>query len=417
MRPSSTHRRRRPVVDSSDVETHRRHKPDYWLIIIPSILLVIGVVLVYSISPGLVALSNGGLSENYFVSKQMIAIFLGIVAFILASFFPLKKLENFKGALVIGAIIASIAVRLFGPEIYGAHRWLYIGGISFQAVEFIKMALLVWLASFLALRKKQGLLSDRDATLKPLMFALLAVGFVVVILQSDLGSAVVILAMMLAMSFVIGLPMRKILLFSMVILLLASAAISFSDYRRDRLMTFIRPDEDCLTTGYQACQALVAIGSGGMFGQGISQGVQAYGYLPQAADDSIFAVYAEKFGFIGTIVLLGLFLALFSRMRMVIERAPDDFTRLLAVGVLAWFSTQAIINIGAMLGLLPLKGITLPFISYGGTSIIFVMIALGIVFNISRYTKYRSQLASSNKPSVQKRGVTYRQPTSVRLKV
>jgi cell division protein FtsW len=403
------------VTDLEPSETHRRHKPDYWLIIIPSILLVIGLVLVYSISPGLVAQVEG-LSEGYFVSKQMIAIFLGIVAFVVASFFPLNKLENLKVMLVVGAILASIAVRLFGPEIYGAHRWLYIGGISFQAVEFIKMALLVWLASFLAMRKKQGLLSDKKATLQPLMYSLVLVGFVVVFLQSDLGSAVVLLAMMLAMSFVVGLPMKKILLFGLVILMLTGAAISFSDYRRDRLMTFIRPDEDCLTTGYQACQALVAIGSGGMFGQGISQGVQAYGYLPQAADDSIFAVYAEKFGFIGAIVLLALFLALFSRMRVIIERAPSDFTRLLVVGVLAWFSTQAIINIGAMIGMLPLKGITLPFISYGGTSIIFVMIGLGIVFNVSRYTKYRSQLASSNNKSVQSKAVTYRQPTSLRLK-
>ena len=153
-------------------------------------------------------------------------------------------------------------------------------------------------------------------------------------------------------------------------------------------MTYLHPTSDCQTTGYQACQALITIGSGGMFGLGLGRSVQAYGYLPESANDSIFAIYAEKFGFIGVSVLLGLFMALFSRLKNILERAPNAYTRLIATGILAWLSTQAIINIGAMIGLLPLKGITLPFISYGGTSLVFVTAALGLAFNISRYTSY-----------------------------
>jgi cell division protein FtsW len=135
---------------------------------------------------------------------------------------------------------------------------------------------------------------------------------------------------------------------------------------------------------------LIAVGSGGVFGLGLGRSVQAYGYEPESDNDSIFAIYAETFGFLGSIVLVGLFAALFSRLKMIAERATDDFSRLIVVGILAWLSIQAIINIGAMIGLLPLKGITLPFISYGGTSIVFAAAAIGIAFQISRYTSYQT---------------------------
>lgn len=153
-------------------------------------------------------------------------------------------------------------------------------------------------------------------------------------------------------------------------------------------MAYLHPSADCQGSGYQACQALIAVGSGGMVGLGLGSSVQAYGYLPEAANDSIFAIYAEKFGFIGSIVLLALFAALFARIKAIAERTPDTFTRLVVVGIFVWLSVQSIINIGAMIGLLPLKGITLPFISYGGTSVIFSLAAVGILFQASHYTAY-----------------------------
>jgi cell division protein FtsW len=378
--------RRRPVISAQD-PSQRRHKPDYWLIILPSALLVIGLIVVYSISPGL-AVQLQNVSENHFVIKQIIAILLAITAFLIVAHVPLKKWFKWQYILVFGAVISAIAVRLFGEEIYGAYRWITLGGLSFQAVELIKLALLIWLAAFLTARKREGTLTDKNKSLKPLAVVFVVLGFVVAVMQSDLGSFGVIVVMMVAMGFVSGFPIKKLLVFGGIIAVATVLLIAPSGYRRDRVSTFLNPESDCQTTGYQACQALVAIGSGGMFGKGLAQSVQAYGYLPQAADDSIFAIYAEKFGFAGVMVLFGLFMALFARIKRVIERSPDDFSRLLAVGVLAWLSTQALINIGAMIGLIPLKGITLPFISYGGTSIIFVTMALGIVFNISRYTTY-----------------------------
>lgn len=364
----------------------RRHRPDYMLLILSALLLVVGLVLVFSISPALGAQKN--VSDNYFVVKQVIAILLGASAFVVAANLPPKVWRSLELPLLIAAGLASVAVRLVGEEVNGAYRWIQIGGLSFQAAELIKFALIVWLAGFLSDRKKRGLLNSWSDTLKPLLIALGVIGVVVVVLQSDLGSAAVMIAILAAMAFVIGLPLKRVAAAGLIIITLVFLAVASSSYRRERVQTFLQPAADCQGAGYQSCQALIAVGSGGVFGQGLGQGVQAYGYLPEAGNDSIFAIYAEKFGFLGSAVLLALFIALFSRIMRVIERTPDDYSRLLVVGILAWLSTQSIINIGAMIGLLPLKGITLPFISYGGTSLIFVMAAIGVVFSVSRYTSY-----------------------------
>jgi cell division protein FtsW len=290
--------------------------------------------------------------------------------------------------LVIVAGVAAIAVRLFGQQVNGAYRWIQVGGISLQAAELIKLALLIWLAGFLSDRLRAGSLIDAKKTLGPLLIAVGAIGVVVLGIQTDFGSSVVMIAMIAAMVFVAGMPLKKILTIGAIIITIGVIGISALPYRRQRLLTFLHPTSDCLSTGYQACQALIAVGSGGVIGLGLGRSVQAYGYLPESANDSIFAIYGEKFGFIGSVVLLGIFVAFFMRLKGIIDRAPNDFARLIGVGVLAWFSMQTLINIGAMIGLLPLKGITLPFISYGGTSVVFVMLATGLVFHISRYTTY-----------------------------
>ena len=165
-------------------------------------------------------------------------------------------------------------------------------------------------------------------------------------------------------------------------------AIAGTDYRRDRLNAFLHPGVDCKGSSYQACQALTAVGSGGVLGKGLGFGAASYGYLPEASNDSIFAIMAEKFGFIGSsaiIVIYGVFIA---RLKRLAQRTADQFGRLIVIGTLTWLSTQMIINVGAMLGLLPLKGITLPLISQGGTSLVFLTAALGLAFQISRYTSY-----------------------------
>lgn len=376
----------------------RRHKPDYWILILTSLLLGIGLVVVYSISPGLAASQN--ISQGYFITKQLIAVLIGLATFALAAYLPTSFWARMIQPLVVASVIGSVIV-MFTPvdNVYDAHRWIKAAGFSFQVAELIKLALLLWAAGFLAERWREGRLADYKATLRPIIIVLLAVGVVVAKFQSDLGSAAVIVAIMCLMAFSAGVPFKKIALIGGLILILGSLAIVTSDYRRDRLYTFVNPEADCVDRGYQACQALRSVGSGGLLGLGLGYSVQAYGYLPEASDDSIFAIIAEKFGFIGSFSLIVVYGVFITRLKSLIERLNDQFTRLIVVGVLAWLSTQMIINVGAMIGLLPLKGITLPLISQGGTSLIFLTAALGIVFNISRYTNYNATEPTTNSSS------------------
>lgn len=390
--------RGRQKAPSAELTLGRKHKPDYWLLILCAGLLAIGLIVVYAISPALSAANR--VDGGYYVSKQMLAIALSVVAFIITVKVPLAWWKQaYKPLLIIALIATLIALVLPVDPAYPAHRWVRFGGLSFQSVELVKFAVLIWLAAFLADRIRQGAIKDTKLTLKPLLIGLLVMSFLIVVVQSDLGSAGVLVAMMATMAFVAGLPLGRIALIGGIIVIGLILAVSSTPYRRERLQSYLNPEANCQTSGYQACQALIAVGSGGAVGLGLGSSVQAYGYLPEAANDSIFAVYAEKFGFIGSMVLLGLFVAFFARLKLIAERLPDDFSRLLVVGVLAWLSVQALINIGAMIGLLPLKGITLPFISYGGTSVIFSAAAVGLAYQASQYTSFGASRDSSDRDS------------------
>jgi len=392
MRPQAP--RRRASVGLSDLSLGRKHRPDYGLVILAAALLAIGLIVVYAIGPALSVANH--VSSSYYVGKQLIAIALSVVAFIITARVPLTWWRQaYKPLLAVAVGATLLALILPVNPAYPAHRWVRLGSFSFQSVEVVKFALMVWLAGFLAERLKQGTIASTNLTLKPILIALGAMGFVVAGVQSDLGSTGVMVAMMATMAFVAGLPLKRIMLIGGIIVIGLILLVSAIPYRRARLEAYLHPQANCQSSGYQACQALIAVGSGGIVGLGLGSSVQAYGYLPEAANDSIFAIYAEKFGFIGSVILLAIFVGFFGRLKTVAERLPDDFSRFLTVGVLAWLSVQAIINIGAMLGLLPLKGITLPFISYGGTSVVFVAAAVGLVFQASQYAAYSTPRVSS----------------------
>lgn len=398
MRPRA---RRRINTQSSlpGIDHQRRHRPDYMLIVITLVLVAIGLVIIYSISPALAVTS--GSSSSHFVEKQLLAIALAAIVFVVASRIPLVSWRRYsKSILILAALATLVALVLPVNPAYPAHRWVRLGGLSFQSVELLKFALLLWLAGLFVSRSGGGDKMQKFANIfKPMVILLLLVGVIVAGLQKDLGSAGVILVMTFTMAFIVGVPLKKVGVFVAIIALVGVVAIAIEPYRMSRLDSFLHPSQNCQTAaGYQACQALISVGSGGMFGQGLGRGVQAYGYLPQADNDSIFAIYAEKFGFIGCLLLLALYGALFSRVQKIAERAPDDYSRLVAFGVLAWLAVETLINIGGMIGVMPMKGITLPFISYGGTSIIFSAAAVGLVFQISRYTSLSSpRVRSDNK--------------------
>lgn len=384
-----------PSTSADTAVAGRKHRPDYWLVILCLIMLSIGLVVVYSISPALAQAE--GVSSTHYVNKQMLAIFLSVIAFFITARVPLMRWRTaYKALLILAGVVTFVTLVMPTNPAYPAHRWIHLGSFSFQSVELLKFAVLIWLAGMLSERMQTGRITDSTETLKPLAYAVIGLGIVVAGIQSDLGSMGVLVVMMGTMAFIAGMPLKRLFMIAGVIAVIGLLAISSTPYRRERLATYLHPEQDCQAAGYQACQALIAVGSGGMVGLGLGRSVQAYGYLPEPANDSIFAIYAEKFGFLGVTVLLGLLVALFSRLKTIAERAPDNFSRLVVSGILAWLAVQAMINIGAMLGLLPLKGITLPLISYGGTSVIFVAAAIGLAFQVSYYTSYSTPRISDN---------------------
>jgi cell division protein FtsW len=220
-----------------------------------------------------------------------------------------------------------------------------------------------------------------------------------------MGTMIPIAAIMLAMLYLSGISMKRFMTIITVIVVGGALAIGMAGHRRARVLTFLNPDADTSGSGYHINQALIAVGSGGMFGKGLGRSVQAYGYLPEAANDSIFAIMAEKFGFIGMLVVFSIYGGLLFRIIGIVNRAPNTYLRLVSGGVFAWMGVQAFVNIGAMLSIMPLTGVTLPLLSFGGTSLIFTLAALGVVFHISRYTRLGHEVESN--VTEQRRAVSY----------
>ncbi|MCA9345483.1 cell division protein FtsW [Candidatus Saccharibacteria bacterium] len=362
----------------------RKHRPDYGLFITASILLAVGLIVMYAISPALAA-QGGDVSDTYFVVRQLIAVVIGIGAFFIFSKISVENWSKWHKALIISAIVLSLGTIVTGGL---ANRWIQLGAFSFQTVEYVKLVVIIVFAGYLSQVIDKGKLTDIHAWRVPMIIASV-LALIVVIIQRDLGSAAVLFTITLAMLYMAGFPLAKLTIAITIIAILGVLAVVSTPYRRDRVLTFLQPTADCSDAGYHSCQALIAVGSGGVMGVGLGRSIQAYGYLPEAENDSIFAIYAEKFGFIGSVALLGLYGSLLLRILTIMQRAPNRTMQLMSAGVFTWFAVQGTINIAAMLGLIPLKGITLPFISYGGTSLIFSMAALGIVFHISKYTLMR----------------------------
>ena len=411
--------RRRPNLAPDQHGLPRRHKPDYLLVLLATSLLAVGFIVVYAISPSIAAAR--GVSEQYLVSKQIIAIVLGLLTFIAMSLVPLPWWRRWAKPIgIVAAVLTVIALITPVNVDYPAHRWVRFAGLSFQTAEYVKLALIMWAASFFATRASRAELTSNERTFRPTLIVLGVIGVIIAGLQSDLGSAAVMVAIIVATAYMAGMPIKRFLPLAGAVAGLVTAIIAVSfivpslQYRVNRLTTFLHPTADCQEAGYQQCQALIAVGSGGVFGKGLGKSVQASGYLPEAANDSIFAIMAEKFGFFGMSLILGLYMALFSRLKKLIDHAPNMYTRLIVSGVLAWFSTQAIINIGAMVGLLPLKGITLPFVSYGGTSLLFVTAALGLSFQISRYTTFAANFDEVSEPGFDEHAMRQARPLIVR---
>ena len=357
----------------------KRHQFEWnILVLVTAALVLFGLVMVYSASSGSAALGNA--NPLGIVEKQAIYALVGVGLLVVVSRLELERIRALAPTLVVTALVLCLAVLAVGPRINGARRWITIGPLVFQPSELAKLALVIWTAAYLSRRKPPGTMKElaRPIGLLVLLFALL------VLVEPDLGTALTLLLVVGAILLVSG--TRLPLLASAYGLVFALAAIAAwsSPYRRDRLLTFLDPWKDPTGAGLQNVQALISLGSGGVFGRGLGSGIEPLGYLPEAHTDMMFAVVGEELGLVGITLVIMAFCAFgYAGVRLAIA-CRDPFAKRLAAGVTALVCGQAAINMAAALGLAPLTGIPLPFVSYGGSSLVVMLVGVGVLLNIAR---------------------------------
>lgn len=371
----------------------RKHKSDRIIGALTVILLGVGLIIIYAIGPMRVNVLNStygsNYSENYFFIRQLINVALAATAFVIAFKFPYSKIRKLSKLAIIGGLVLCVMLALLamvGSGVakceLGACRWFQFGSLSFQPAEILKMGLVLYLASLMAERKKQGRLDSSDFWIPFGVISVVSLAFVVVV-QKDLGTGVSIMAIIVAMLFASGVKLRYFLATLGIVLVGGVLSIVVSPHRIERLMTFQSEDS---SDSYHIENAKIAIGTGGLFGVGIGNSVQATGYLPESINDSVFAVLGETFGFVGLFVIVGSFTLLLMRLLRVANYLADDEEMLVVIGIFAWLTAHVVVNIASMTGLIPLTGITLPLLSYGGTSMLFTSAALGLAVQLSCYT-------------------------------
>ena len=370
--------RHRKLEQSLDVYKSKFDKQFLYLILG---LVVVGLVFVADISaPQALNFFN---DRFYFLKQQFAWAAIGLVAMMIVSKIHYSFWAKISIPFFIVSILLLLAVLIpaVSLEALGARRWIVIGPINFQPSEIIKLSLALCLAK---IASTKNLLSESNR--EPLVYFIpLVLACGLIMLQPDLGTTLVVGIIGITQIFASGVSLLYFLISLVVGLISVAILIFVSPYRRDRLMTFFEVTKDPLGKGYHIRQILLALGSGGLFGLGIGQSRQKYLFLPEASTDSIFAAISEEIGFIGSFVLILIFAIFIFKAFKIASHAPDQFSKILAVGITAWIGGQILLNIAAMTALTPLTGIPLPFFSYGGTSLSMILVSCGILLNISRY--------------------------------
>lgn len=361
---------------------------DRWLKL--SVFALVGIGLLTIASAGV---SYGNIRFNdpyYFFKEQLVGLAVGTLLLLVAERVPYQLWRRFVVPLFAVALIFLVLVFIpgFGTTVYGAARWVDIGLFSFQPSEIMKIAIIFYLAAWLS-RRGQRTSQDFYEGFLPFFIVLSVVGFLI-IKQPDTGTLGLIFCISLSIFFASGANLRHIAGLIGLALFALFVLIKIAPYRMQRFLVFLNPEHDPLGAGYQMTQAFLAIGTGGWFGVGLGHSRQKFNYLPEPVTDSIFAVLAEETGLLGGAFVISLFLFFLWRGIRVARQAPDKFGELLAVGIVAWVVCQAFINIAAITGLIPLTGIPLPFISFGGTSLAVLMAAVGVLLNISRHSTLKA---------------------------
>lgn len=373
----------------------RKHKPDLLIAVLTVILMAVGLIVIYAIGPAWAQFQNSvgnyGYSDNYFFVHQLVSVGASLVAFLVAYNFPFKWIEKAGKWVLLAGFVACAILAILGAMGSGlancdpgACRWFRLPmGMGIQPVEIVKLGMLIYLAGLMAKRKEEGKLEKKEF-LVPLAIIMGLVVFFIAILQKDLGSTAVMVFMVACMLVASGMKWRILAVMGAIVTALVVLLIVCFPHRLERMMSFSGDGADT----YHIDNALIAIGKGGLFGVGVGNSVQATGYLPESINDSVFAVMGETFGFVGLMAVVVCFAVLLMRILKTAEGISVDGTgRYVAVGVFAWVAGHVIINIMGMTGIIPMKGITLPFLSYGGTGMMFVAIAIGMCLQLSRWTK------------------------------
>ncbi|MEK7602295.1 MAG: putative peptidoglycan glycosyltransferase FtsW [Patescibacteria group bacterium] len=354
--------------------------------LIVTILVVGGAAMFLSAALGLLARQNADLG-HLAVTQLVLGLIPGLIALVILRFMPPKLLmQSVIPFYIFALILTALVFTPIGVHTNGATRWLAIGPVTVQPAEFLKIAVVLMFAGYLA--KNRAKLADFKHGL--LGFGLIVgIPSLLLIMQPNTSTTLVIGATAAAMYFIAGAPLRDFFILGLIAVIGFSLLVFMRPYLLERVTTFIHPSHDRLASGYQIQQSLIAVGSGGLLGRGFGQSVQKFNYLPEPVGDSIFAVYSEEFGFLGSVLLVLLFLGFALRGFMIASQASDAFGTFTASGLTLIITVSAFLNIGAMLSIFPLTGLPLPFISHGGTALLAALASVGIILNIAAHRAKR----------------------------
>lgn len=359
-----------------------RQKPDFKIALLAMALALFGIVMLTTASSVIAYDNFQGKNNYYYVIKQSVSFLIGFVAMAFFASFDYRKLKKLSVPAMVITLLLLIAVFLpiVGIESKGAHRWVNLG-FRFQPSELAKITFLVYLCTWFDSRVKN--ITSIKESFFPFLIMLGLISSLI-ILQPDLGTLTVIILTSMVVFFASGAPIWNFISLGGFLVLVFVAFIRSSAYRWKRFLTFMNPSAESLGRSYHVNQAFIAVSQGGFWGLGFGNSIQKLKYLPEPHTDSIFAIICEELGFLRSSVVVLAFFYLFYLGLNVSKNAPDTFGRLLAIGITSSLTLQALINIAAMLGLVPLTGVTLPFISFGGTSLVISFIQIGILLNISK---------------------------------
>lgn len=365
-------------------------KPQFDRSLFLSILTLLAIGLLMIASAGVFYGQSRFGDGYYFLKQQLLGLSVGLALLWLFQSIPYRVWRGFVVPIFFVALVFLVLVFIpgVGTTVYGAARWITLGPVSFQPSEVMKFAIILYLSAWLS-TKGAAKNADFFEGFVPFLFLLSIVSFLI-IKQPDTGTLGLIFLISMAIFFASGARFAHIGLLVGGALAFLGLLIALAPYRLRRLLVFLDPGHDPQGAGYQVTQAFLALGSGGLFGAGLGQSRQKFNYLPEPVTDSIFAVLGEEFGLLGTATVVGIFLFVAYRGFRIAASAPDEFGRLLAVGITTWMVGQAFINIAAISGLIPLTGVPLPFISYGGTSLAVLLASVGILLNVSKHTRLKA---------------------------